>query len=213
MNIVCFGDSITEAAEVSAEQRWPRLLQVKLKETYPIYRVFARGIGGNTTRQAVARFDRDVGLLLPALVLIEFGFNDANVYDWTEEPRVSLVEFAENLAAIARRVAQAEGQPVLIVNHNIGPVAGEQGNGKSYGENFVPYNARIVEVAKQWNLPSIDLPSLMTRQDVRPEMLVRADGIHLSENGNRHYAELIFTGLQPILEQQNGAMTGVNSAK
>jgi acyl-CoA thioesterase-1 len=201
MNIICFGDSITEAAEVSPEQRWPRLLQLKLKASHPIYRVFARGIGGNTTRQAVARFDRDVGILLPGTVLIEFGFNDANVYDWTEEPRVPLTEFADNISAITKRVEQGGGRSVLILNHRIGPVPGEQGNGKSYQENFAPYNACIADMAAQMNLPVIDLPALMTAHDLGPEMLVRADGIHLSEDGNFHYAEMVYAGLRPLLEQ------------
>lgn len=54
INIVCFGDSITEGAEFPANVRWTTLLQSKLDTVKPgVFEVHNRGIGGNTSAQAL----------------------------------------------------------------------------------------------------------------------------------------------------------------
>ena len=75
INIICFGDSITEGAEFPANVRWTSLLQNKLNEVKPdTFQVHNRGIGGNTSAQAFDRFLSDVMPLLPGVLLIQFGF-------------------------------------------------------------------------------------------------------------------------------------------
>ena len=82
MNIICFGDSITEAAEVAPTARWPTVLQSKLDEWKPgRFKVHNLGIGGHTSAQGFDRLDEDLLPVLPGLVVVQFGFNDANVRD------------------------------------------------------------------------------------------------------------------------------------
>ena len=89
MNIICFGDSITEAAEVAPTDRWPTVLQSQLDEWKPDrFKVHNLGMGGHTSAQGFDRLDEDLLPVLPGLVLIQFGFNDANVRDWAVVPRV-----------------------------------------------------------------------------------------------------------------------------
>ena len=60
INIVCFGDSITEGAEFNSNERWTYLLQEKLNSVKPdLFKVHNRGIGGNTTAQGFDRFWTD----------------------------------------------------------------------------------------------------------------------------------------------------------
>ncbi len=97
LNIICFGDSITEGGDFEKPKRWTSLLQARLDENYPKgYRVINRGIGGNTSAQGFDRFCDDVLPYLPGLLLVEFGFNDANVKDWSMNPVLAW----ENLSGI-----------------------------------------------------------------------------------------------------------------
>jgi len=175
--IVCFGDSITEGGEFLPAQRWTTLLQQDLDEWQPkAWRVYRRGVGGHTSAQGLARFAKDVQPLLPAIVLVEFGFNDANVYDWTASPRVALADYVA-----------------------IGAIDGRQGNGQSYNDNFAPYEAALRKLIAQLGAPSIDLPALMREVRADPGRFLAEDGLHLCVEGNRLYAGLVFGALKPLL--------------
>lgn len=195
--VICFGDSITEAAEVASAQRWPRRLQYLLDEYWPGgFEVLNRGVGGNTSAQGLDRVGTDILPYLPAILLVEFGLNDANVYDWARVPRVSSDEFRKNLREFQRIAVHSGGQCVFVINHTLGEVPGSQGNGHSYQENFAPYNLVIRELAVTLNTPYIDLPALMAAHKIAVKDFVDSDGIHLTVKGNYLYAEMILAGLQ-----------------
>ncbi len=201
-NIICFGDSITHGEEFAMHQRWTSLLQEKLNTLQDsAYKVYNRGIGGNTTSQGMDRFASEVLPLLPGVLVIEFGFNDANVKDWSSIPRVSLNEFARNLREFVAIAARHRSQAVLVVNHLIGDVDGDQGNGERYSQNFAAYNACIKNIAHELNTPCIDLPEQMQQRQLEVSEFVSADGIHLSLQANSHYAEMIYQGLLPVLNR------------
>ncbi|MFQ5994753.1 MAG: SGNH/GDSL hydrolase family protein [Acidiferrobacterales bacterium] len=200
MNIICFGDSITEAATCPPELGWPTLLQMLLdKAATRKFVVHNRGVGGDTTACGFDRLETDVLPLLPGLVIVQFGFNDANVRDWAAVPRVGLREFEKNLCEFHRITKARTSRCVFIVNHTLGPVVGTQGNGKSYQENFEPYNLLIRDTAHRLDAPIVDLPALMARRDVNPTTIVADDGLHLNVSGNRAYADMVFERLQQIL--------------
>lgn len=200
MNIICFGDSITEAAEVASTDRWPTLLQSQLDEWKPSrFKVHNLGIGGQTSAQGFDRLDEDLLPILPGLVLIQFGFNDANVRDWAVVPRVGLEEFKKNLREFHRIVGLHQGRSVFIVNHTIGVVSGVQGNGQSYTGNVGPYNIAIRQIAEELQTSCIDLPSMMTQRQVDLDTFLAEDRIHLSADGNRIYADMVFDGLVTVL--------------
>ena len=97
LTIVAFGDSITQAKEVAPEKRWPELLRAALQARMPGrgFAVVNAGVGGNTSREGLARIERDVLAHRPDWVLVEFGGNDA-----THDParHVPPDEFAANMA-------------------------------------------------------------------------------------------------------------------
>ena len=60
LNIICFGDSITEGGDVDESKRWTSILQSLLNEEWPErYQVINKGIGGNTSAQGFDRFYDD----------------------------------------------------------------------------------------------------------------------------------------------------------
>ncbi len=199
INIICFGDSITEGAEFPVNARWTSLLQKKLDVAKPdVFKVHNRGISVNTSTQGFDRFDSDVLPLLPGILIIQFGFNDANVKDFSVVPRVGLVELEKNLKEFHRIAKDNNSIPVFILNHSIGELDGKQGNGETYNENLIPYNNEIRRVANQLKTDLIDLPLQMTLRDIDTNSFVSADQIHLSIEANHDYADIIYTSLNQI---------------
>jgi len=206
LNIICFGDSITEGGDFDKPLRWTSLLQARLDEDFPeSYRVINRGIGGNTSAQGFDRFCDDVLPYLPGLLLVEFGFNDANVKDWSIEPRVSLGEFIRNLREFHRIATAHNSRCVFILNHTIAEVDGMQGNGLTYNENLSAYDQAVITLAEELKAKVIDLPGMMTVKDVPLHEYLSDDNLHLSAAGNKHYAQMVFDVIiennfyQPIL--------------
>jgi lysophospholipase L1-like esterase len=196
--VVCFGDSITHAQDCAEADRWTTQLAFQLEQASPgRFEVFNRGIGGNTTALALDRIQNDVISLLPGLVLIEFGINDAYVFPWAKIPRVALPGYMENLAEILRQVRAAQGEAVLIINHPITTRTDQhpQGNNKSVGANLEPYSQEARAWARNENLTVIDLPELLKQEVVSMEEFWSDDGVHLSPLGNRLYANFVFSSL------------------
>ena len=200
MNIICFGDSITAAKDFPEGQRYPALLQQRLDEWRPgRYHVFGRGVGGDTTTLGFDRFPADVLTRMPGVAVLQFGFNDAVVREWTAEPRVSLQEYARKLRAFVRAVRRRGGACVLIVNHIPGPGWTRQGDGRSYPRRVARYNAAVRAVAAQTGAHLADLPALLKQRRVDPQVFLK-DCVHLSAEGNKIYAALVFERLREVLD-------------
>src|SRR5262245_1454666 len=76
VKIVCLGDSITGVYYHTGGRRaYPEMLEVALRRLYPkaSVRVVNAGISGNTTRDGLARLERDVLAHEPHLVTVMFG--------------------------------------------------------------------------------------------------------------------------------------------
>ncbi len=199
INIICFGDSITEGAEFPVYARWTSLLQKKLDTAKPdTFEVHNCGISGNTSAQGFDRFWSDVLPLLPGILFIQFGFNDANVNDFSIVPRVGLAEFEKNLKEFYRLAKENNSIPIFILNHSIGDVDGKQGNGKTYNENLNPYNYTIREIINELKSGFIDIPLQMSIRNIDTYKFVSGDNIHLSLEANHTYADIIYSGLNKI---------------
>lgn len=199
--IVCFGDSITSGKSQPEGRRWTALLASELDRNFPKrFEVFNRGVGGSTTAQGLERFAGEVGPHLPGLVLIEFGFNDASVPVGLRTNRVGLPEFQRNLLEMIRLVRAEKGKPILMANHPIPVVRtiGEQGNGKNYATNFLPYQPAIRAVAAKSRTPLIDLEVSMRAARVSLKELLSEDNLHLSRPGNALYAQHVWEGLEKL---------------
>jgi lysophospholipase L1-like esterase len=199
INIICFGDSITEGAEFPVNARWTSLLQKKLDSAKPdVFEVHNRGLGGNTSAQGFDRFWSDVFPLFPGVLLIQFGFNDANVKDFSIVNRVGLTEFEKNLREFHRIAKEHHSIPVFILNHSIGDVDGKQGNEKTYNENIIPYNNVTRKIVNDLKAEFIDIPLQMSIRNIDVNDFVSGDQIHLAIEANHIYADIVYDGLNKI---------------
>lgn len=193
MKVVCFGDSIT----FSGIGGWTDWLQGQLGEQDTIVN---SGVGANTTLHALDRWATDVEAHAPDIVIIEFGINDAYVSIHQSINRQSVGEYERNLREILRITSGIGALPILVINHmpiTHGTVH-HQGNGLSIETNMEPYNAVVVDLARELDIPVIDFPASLT-DDERAAML-EEDGIHLSAAGQKQYGRVVLSGLRPVID-------------
>ncbi len=118
--ILAFGDSTTAPRTVAGAPVpvYADLLRAELPAWGITGTVLNRGVPGNTTADAMARFDTDVLAHHPDLTIIQFGINDAAVDVWKDPPattsRVALRQYVANLTAMIRQLREAGSQVILM---------------------------------------------------------------------------------------------------
>lgn len=203
--IICLGDSLTLSTGLSELEKWPTRLALSLEHWQSgAFAVYNRGLNGATTIVALDEIDSQVGYLLPGIVLVEFGINNANIRGYRTKSRTGIPEFESNLAEIHHYLTRKCSPMVLIAAHV--PIPDQrsesttnryvQGNGKTYAENYLPYRAAILDMANTLKVPAIDIPSEIENRGLSSHDLVETDGLHLSPVGNAIYAEIVFSSIR-----------------
>ncbi|MAX24201.1 MAG: hypothetical protein CMJ19_06830 [Phycisphaeraceae bacterium] len=193
--IVCLGDSITWGSRL-AYFRWTTHLQKKLNQKHPMqWHVINAGINGNTSGMIRDRVS-NVLALDPTLVILQMGFNDAHVPETAEQSRVTLDDFSKHLAGIVSAFEDAGVGIAIVINHPVDRCNIKQGNGVAYAQNYAPYQATLRSFCKRKQIPIIDMPRLLEQHQVDMTSFLREDGLHLTHQGNRIYAQLMETALQ-----------------
>jgi len=177
--IVTFGDSLTAGQGVDPNMNYPAKLQGKLDAAGYHYRVVNAGVSGETSSQGLDRV-QTVGVLHPAVVIVEFGANDGLRGLPAEATR-------QNLAAIVSRL-QSAGAKVVIAGMQIPP---------NYGPQYtIGFRKIFPEVAKKFNASLI--PFFLDGVGGRPE-LNQEDGIHPTAEGYDIVVENVWKVLEPLL--------------
>lgn len=170
--IVCIGDSITAGQHQPVA--WPALLNHG--ET-----VYAAGVPGDTTRLGLERFPRDVQDREPDVVVIQFGHNDANRWQTDRRlPRVSIQAYYANLDEMVKRARTFGAVPYLCT---ITPSY----RSEDHEADCRQYDRMLRGLADGARVPVIDVRAAF---EGRRE-LVMADGLHLTPEGHRVYAETV----------------------
>jgi lysophospholipase L1-like esterase len=210
---------MTACAALAPAQRWPVLLQRRLNRAFPEVRfeVINAGVGGNTSREGLARMAQDVLSLRPALTLVQFGGNDAT----TDAARVvSVAEYGRNLGTIRRRLLAAGSAvgwvtfpPIVDAWH-----AWSAPGNTAAREKFLPaggsdyflhqYRQRTRVFAQRHGDLFIDLYGGI-RQAIERGGCARfivPDGVHFTAAGSREAGVIVCRALMPYLCQTLGTM-------
>ncbi len=175
--IVTFGDSLTQGVEGKS---YPAFLQDLLDEKGYNYRVDNQGVSGDTSTDGLARIGNVIAAK-PALVILEFGGNDGLRGVPVENTRSNIAEMITQL--------QSAKIPLVLAGITLPP---------NYGPDYVkPFTAIYPDLAKKYNVRL--MPFLLAHVVVRPA-LMRSDGIHPTEPGNRIVAQDVFDLIQPMLK-------------
>ncbi|MCB1205224.1 MAG: exo-alpha-sialidase [Verrucomicrobiae bacterium] len=207
-----FGDSTTAHRPGAVKRVTSVRLDEALQSIGSSLSVYNAGVGGNTTRDGLKRFERDVLVHRPRIVVISFGINDAAVDVWKDPPakgsRVPAGEYRENLATLAELAGKA-GAKVVFMTPN--PLRWSSKTRDLYGKPpydperddgfdlvLESYREAMREMAGERNLPLLDVPpvweaALAGKPGQIDDLLL--DGMHPNDRGH----EITAAALLPVV--------------
>ncbi len=198
--VVAFGDSLT--APRKGVVTYSDLLAERLN-----VKVVNRGVGGNTSEMARARFTKDVLEARPALAIIQLGTNDAAVDVWkplpASEPRVEVGRYRENLQYFVRALRAAGAKAILMTPNRMawtprlkelyGRAPYDTGNDDGFNVLLDLYSDVMRGIAVRERVPLVDAALLVGKEDL-------LDGMHPSSGGHGKVAE----ALLPVVRRELG---------
>jgi len=210
LTVVFMGDSITEGQYVHHSLRWAELVASRLKakfseRLYPERQFYyVHGVSGETTRQGLERFPRDVQQFRPELVTIQFGLNDCNCWDTDLGlPRVSEAAYRANLTEMIDRTRRFGAKHIILSTNHPTLRFRKLASGQSLEERRVIYNGIVRDVARVSEVTLCDIESVFSRFDreqLEELLLPEPDVLHLSPSGHRVYADTIYAPLEAAID-------------
>jgi acyl-CoA thioesterase I len=177
--IVAFGDSLTSGPGLRADQAYPALLQQRIAGEGRDHRVINAGASGDTSGEALLRFD---GALVPdtQIVILAIGGNDGL-------RGVPIATVERNIATMIER-AQARSIDVLLCQMEAPPHGGI-----SYTIAFHRIFTRLAERYKVTLVPFF-LLGIIGNDDLDVN-----DSLHPNAAGHKVIADTIWPYLRPML--------------
>jgi len=185
LEVICFGDSITARKEGYSSP----LLTHKLSSKMPNYKFINAGVSGNTTEQAMFRFNKDVLSKRPDVVTVLFGANDSAI-----DKLVDIETFKRNISLFAKLIG-----PEKTILISPAPVDESLQRNRT-NERLKQYAKAVQEVAEETNSYFIDFFQILYSNPNYKELLVgeKNDGLHFGEN--------CYELLTDLIEQKVGEM-------
>ncbi len=175
--VVLFGASNTERYMPTVH--WGDVLEVGLRARFGRkFHLINSGICGNNTREALARFDRDVASFRPDIVIITLGGNDCNPVPPKHVPEK---EYIANMEKIVDLVRGLGAIPILQTYYKMLP----EGMAPERYQAFCRNMELVREIAARKKVFLIDQFDLFDRLDPaehRYKLMVNA--MHVNEKGN-----------------------------
>lgn len=177
--IVAFGDSLTSGPGVAPGQTYPALLQQRITADGGDYQVINAGVTGDTSSDALLRFD---AALVPntEILILAIGGNDGL-------RRVPIATLERNLSTMIER-AQQRGIDVLLCQMEAPPFGG-------FGYT-IEFHRVFTRLAERYNLRLV--PFFLTG-------IIGNDGwdlddtLHPNAAGHKVIADAIWPHLRPML--------------
>ena len=193
MIIAAFGNSIMEGKTgISPHESWFSLLQNELGSSHTIINA---GVGGNSAREAAARWEKDVLEKNPDFILLELGGNNHDPRPGHEFRRVDDEEFSAILKKLHSSlpekfpVAALTFPPIINELHQFYPlVPGGKVDEELHSQREI---LRNFATEKGWDI--VDLYKIF---HPRRHELILPDGIHLNPAGHILLKNLILNMLK-----------------
>ena len=186
VKIVCFGDSITGIYYHSGGRRaWPEMLGIALKQIYPNSKatIVNSGLSDDSTIRALARFERDVLVHQPDVVVVMFGMNDI--------VRLPPDQFRDNLLKIVH-LSQSSGAAVIVSTQN--NILETEASGGRTNQKLAEFADVIRQIGRSEQIPVADcyaaFETIRTR-DERAWLMLLSDPFHPNMNGHKRIAEQV----------------------
>lgn len=194
MKLLFLGDSITGWSDLAKYMKFSDVIDCMLEAYCGPGKVTVqnKGVGGNTSGQALARLAVDVLAAEPDVVVLLIGGNDRGVSN-----PLSGDETRQNLRQIITALTQ-QGSRVLLLQYHLLP---NPLHPQTAWKHLIDNNDIIAETAKEYSIPVLDMMAPMRAALATQsfETLVNSeDGVHLSPGGELVYAREIFSKLRGL---------------
>lgn len=180
-SLLVLGDSISAGHGMPQDKNWVSLLERKLRDEYPSYRVINASISGDTSSGALQRLPALLERYNPALVIVEIGGNDG----LRGYPVTTLRDNLRRIVELSRQ----HGAKVLLLGMRIPP-----NYGKSYTEMF---HRSFHLVAEEQNVPLV--PFLLEGIALEPG-LMQDDRIHPNAKAQPLIVQNVLPKLEALLD-------------
>ena len=205
--ITLFGSSIMEGriGVENVSDRYYMILQRKLSERFPevCFSIVNGAVGGWSTRELMKIYDDSVLKYSPDYCVVMFG---ANNNDLTQPERILtegeldrlMIDFQNRLPESCQRVGVVLN-PIVNERHWVTTHPAYQEAIKKYGglnEMLEPERGKARAFYMVNDYPVVDLAKLMSKD---PACYICGDGIHLSPEGHKLFADALFEVLEQLL--------------
>ncbi len=180
--LLVFGDSLSAAYGLQAEQGWVAQLQRRLLSQGYGYRVVNASVSGETTSGGRNRIERALAQHKPRLVLLELGANDGL-------RGLPVKETRDNLAFMIDAITRS-GARLLLLGIRIPPNYGPQ-----YTQAFEGVYSGLAKEKKAPLLP------FLLEGIALDERFMQPDGLHPNAQGQPLVLANVWPVLKPLLER------------
>jgi acyl-CoA thioesterase-1 len=185
-NVLVFGDSLSAGYGLPQGTGWVSLLERRIAQAAPNYKVVNASISGETAAGGTRRIAGALAQHKPAVVILELGANDGL--------RGQRIETLQADLETVVRASQQQGAKVLLVGMRLPP---------NYGTDYVRrFEDAFKTVARKYNVAFA--PFLLDGFGERYE-LFQADGIHPTREAQPLMLETIWKKLEPLLTPARSA--------
>ena len=180
---------------------WTSILAHRIQLAYPERRIryINAGIGGNSSRQMLARFDTDILNHYPQWLLLSAGVVEVRR---TYQPdrvneRVPLHEYEASLTKMISMALNGGTQVILLEpTPHTRPVTGGPAEVTVEHVNMLTrqYAAAMKEVARETEVGFVPLfdPMLLIEDRLAGQASLYADEVHLNASGDLLYSQLVY---------------------
>jgi acyl-CoA thioesterase-1 len=180
--LMVYGDSLSAAYSLRADQGWVAQLQKRLEQQGYGYRVVNASVSGETTAGGRARLARALDAHQPQLVIVQLGANDGLRGLPVKDARANLATMIKDIQTRKAKVLLAG----IVMPPNYGP---------RYADSFA---AMYPDLAGEFGVALI--PFLLEGVALEPRFM-QADGLHPNAAGQPVVLETVWKHLKPLLER------------
>ncbi|MBI4206045.1 MAG: arylesterase [Betaproteobacteria bacterium] len=181
--ILVFGDSLSAGYGLPLEQGWVSLLERRLRDERPDYKIANASISGETTGGGRNRIEAALEAHRPAIVILALGANDGLRGQNLETMRANLEAMIESCRRFKTKV--------LLIGMRLPP-----NYGAPYTEKF---HRVFAGIARERKLP---LVPFMLDGFAENHEYFQADGIHPTARAQPLIAETVWKALRPLLKRE-----------
>ncbi len=206
--IVCFGDSLTQGTlwwVNNGYDVYPDILADNLSAST----VINAGVRGDSTYNAILRYEKDVIAKDPDIVLMCFGMNDQAWEVQYNRPIQTLEKYTSQLTTMINAIKASGADVVLVTPNPVYEAAYSPTAYNNYEYGLMPqYCDAMRKLAYELDCGLVDMNFEITKRGV--SSYISSDGIHQSTAGHSLYAECITAYLKAAYDNVNRSVITVD---